>query len=58
MRGSAVGLAFDPDDRAVGPQVTAFFSTLYVRASYLIGDGARLQAGMIFKLPHTWVWSR
>lgn len=58
MRGWAAGLAFDPNDRAVGPQVTLFFATLYFRASYLVGDGARVQAGMIFKLPHTWVWSR
>ena len=54
----AGGLAFDLDDRVVGPQLSASFATLFVRGSYLWDRGVELQIGMVWKLPTMWLWSR
>jgi hypothetical protein len=54
----AAGIAFDADDRAVGPQLSASFASLYLRGAYLYDRGVELQIGMVWKLPAMWVWSR
>jgi len=57
--GVGVGWAVDPRSGHHGPQVTLFGLAVFTaRYLYLAGVGHEIAAGIQFKFPVTWVWSR
>lgn len=54
----AGGWAWDPNDRAHGPQLTLQILALYVRATHLFDFGTQIQGGLVVKLPYSFISSR
>lgn len=60
MAGTGLGVAVDPRTGATGPELHAWFLSLFARTRYLWGSGGGFEAsfGWQLKFPLTWVHSR
>ena len=56
--GAGLGYAVDVANGAHGPQVSAWFTTIYVRMRYLFSDGFGLFVGGQLKIPIVWISSQ
>lgn len=57
LTGLAAGWAVRPGVGA-GPQVTGFVGPIYLRSTTTLNEGTAFTAGLMFKWPMTFVWSR
>lgn len=61
VRSEASGLAAGWSVRprvGSGPQVTGFYGPIYLRSTTTLGEGTAFTAGLMFKWPMAFVWSR
>jgi len=57
--GLAAGWAYDPTEKIHGPQVTIFtWGVFFLRVTHLLDRGTDLLAGVQFKFPVSYMWSR